>query len=99
MGVRAVRTTDGQPAPGASRRRALAVLQDARNRCQDEDVRTAELFAALELLAVGARESWPFDQFRRSLKYESDESGAAGVGRWQHINASLNAIRRVVRIA
>lgn len=82
-----------------ARRQAVAVLQDALQRCQDEDVRTAEVFAALDLLAAGAREKWPFEQFRQSLRYEPGESGAAGVGRWQHVNASLNATGRGTSIA
>jgi hypothetical protein len=81
-----------------ARAAALQVLQGALERCQDEDIRTPELFAALDLLAAGAREQWPFDQFRRSLRYEPGETGAAAVGRWQHVNASLNAIRRIARI-
>jgi hypothetical protein len=83
---------------GAAQLAALAVLADALGRCRDEDVRLPAVTAALDVLALGASESWPFDQFRRSLNYRTENAGAsAPEGRWQNVNASLNAIRRVVR--
>jgi hypothetical protein len=81
------------------RRAALLVLADALNRCRDADVRSPGLTAALDVLAGGSSESWPFAQFRRSLNYGAENAGAsAAEGRWQNVNASLNAIRRVVRV-
>jgi hypothetical protein len=44
---------------------ALALLQDALDRCRDEDMRTPEVFAALDFLEARASVKWPFDQFRR----------------------------------
>jgi hypothetical protein len=80
------------------RRAALHILADALKRCRDHDVRSTDLTAALDVLAGGASEAWPFDQFRRSLNYGVENAGAsAAEGRWQNVNASLNAIRRVVR--
>jgi hypothetical protein len=85
--------TDLQP-----RRAALSIVTQALNRCRDEDVRSPALAAALDVLAGGASESWPFEQFRRSLNYGAENAGAsAAEGRWQNVNASLNAIRLVVR--
>jgi hypothetical protein len=82
-----------------ARRQALSIIADALNRCRDEDVRSPALAAALVLLAGGASESWPFEQFRRSLDYGVENAGAsAAEGRWQNVNASLNAVRRVVRV-
>ena len=69
----------------------LDILADALNRCQNEDVRTPDVMAALDELAKTARVQWPFDQFRRALDYER------GDARWQNANASLNAIRLNVR--
>jgi hypothetical protein len=81
------------------RRKAFTVLADALNRCRDEDVRSPALTAACDALAAGASESWPFEQFRRSLNYDAENAGAAAAeGRWQNVNASLNAIRQVVRV-
>ena len=47
---------------------ALAVLDDALNRCRKEDVRTPDVFAALDFLEARAAQKWPFDQFRRGLE-------------------------------
>jgi hypothetical protein len=47
------------------------------------------LTAALAALEKRARESWPFDQFRRALEMTRDED------RRQTANAGLNGIRRV----
>jgi hypothetical protein len=91
---------DSEKGGGPERRRkALAILADALKRCRVEDVRSPALTAALDLLAGDASESWPFEQFRRSLNYDFENAGAsAAEGRWQNVNASLNAIRRVVRV-
>jgi hypothetical protein len=77
--------------------KALGVLSDALDRCRDEDMRTAEVFAALDLLAAGASVSWPFEQFRRALDFAVHDKSHAE-GRWQNANASLNAIRRAIGV-
>jgi hypothetical protein len=74
---------------------ALAILSDALNRCRDEDMRTPEVFAALDLLESQASIAWPFEQFRRSLDFGVGDESHAG-GRWQNVHASLNAVRRAV---
>jgi hypothetical protein len=67
---------------------ALAVLEDALERCRREDMRTAEVYGALDFLEAHAVRKWPFDQFRDAL-----ENSTSDEGRWQVLNASLNAIR------
>ena len=67
---------------------ALAVLEDALERCRREDMRTAEVYRALDFLEAHAFRKWPFDQFRDTLEDSISEEG-----RWQVLNASLNAIR------
>lgn len=74
---------------------ALAVLADALERCRGEDMRTAEVFAALDFLAARANVKWPFEQFRNSLDNTGSELWEAE-GRWQTLNASLNAIKLVI---
>ena len=44
----------------------LTVLDDAVNRCLD-NVCTAEVLAALDLLAAKATVKWPFERFRDAL--------------------------------
>jgi len=68
----------------------LAVLQDALDRCRKQDMRMADVFAALDFLQPRARQTWPFEQFRRGLESNDPE------GRWQIMNASLNGIRLAV---
>jgi hypothetical protein len=75
---------------------ALAVLEDALDRCMTEDVCTGEVTAALEYLATQATLKWPFDQFRRAL-VESTRNGIEKEARRQMLNASLNGIRRALR--
>ena len=75
---------------------ALAVLENAVNRCMTEDVCTGEVTAALEYLATQATLKWPFDQFRRAL-VESTRNGIEKEARRQMLNASLNGIRRALR--
>ena len=75
--------------------RALSVLSNALDRCREEDVRTPEVFGALDLLAARASVKWPFDQFREALENTGSE-GWEQEGRWQVLNASLNGIRRAV---
>jgi hypothetical protein len=66
-------------------RNAFMVLIDALNRCRDEDIRTPEVFAALECLESRARIKWPFDQFRRSM--DIHDSHGDPEGRWQNLHA------------
>jgi hypothetical protein len=74
-------------------RNALAVLGDAVDRCRQEDMRTAEVFASLDLLARRTSTRWPFEQFKESLNFAVGDPSHAE-GRWQNVHASLNAIRR-----
>jgi len=74
---------------------ALAVLEDAVNRCMTEDVCTGEVSAALEYLGTHATLKWPFDQFRRAL-VESTRNEIEKEARRQVLNASLNGIRRTL---
>ena len=74
---------------------ALAVLADAVDRCREEDMRTPEVLASLDLLARRTSPRWPFEQFKESLDFAiGDPSNAEG--RWQNVHASLNAIRLAV---
>jgi hypothetical protein len=77
---------------------ALAVLADAVDRCREEDMRTAEVFASLDLLARRTSTRWPFEQFKESLSFAVGDPSHAE-GRWQNVHASLNAIRRAVGVA
>ena len=70
---------------------ALAVLDDALHRCRKEDVRTPDVFAALDFLEARATQKWPFDQFRRGLESADPE------GKWQILNASLNGIQLAIK--
>jgi hypothetical protein len=70
---------------------AIAVLEEALNRCRREDVRTPEVFAALDFLQPRVSSKWPFEQFRKSLDSNNE------AGRWQNVNASLNAVRLAVQ--
>ena len=57
---------NGQASKDVERRRierALARLEEAVSRCREEDVRDGtRVLAALEVLALHAREQWPFEQ-------------------------------------
>ena len=57
---------------------AMAVLMDALARCRNEDMRTAEVTAALDFLAARADQQWPFNQFWKALDSDNEE------GRWQN---------------
>jgi len=70
--------------------RAIAVLEDVLNRCRREDMRMPEVFAALGFLEPCVSSKWPFDQFRKSLDSNNEE------GRWQNVNASLNAVKLAI---
>ena len=63
---------------------ALNILTDALARWRKEDMRTVEVFAALDALAINATSQWPFEQFRKAL--DSDN-----VTRSQPIVASTTA--------
>jgi hypothetical protein len=77
--------------------RALAGLEDAVRRSREEDVRySAGVLAALSFLERRADEQWPFEQFRKALEDPGME-GTKPEARWQMLNASLNAIKRVIR--
>jgi hypothetical protein len=77
--------------------RCLAGLEDAVNRCRTEDVRYGTgVSAALQFLEMQADEKWPFEQFREALE-DPGMDGTKPEARWQVLNASLNAIKRVVR--
>jgi hypothetical protein len=78
-------------------RNALAVLADAVDRCREEDMRTAEVFASLDLLARHTLTRSPFEEFKESLNFASGDPSHAE-GRWQNVHASLNAIRRAVGV-
>ena len=77
--------------------RALARLEEAVSRCREEDVRYGlGVSAALSFLAPHADEQWPFEQFQNALA-DPAMNGPKPEARWQMLNASLNAIKRVVR--
>jgi hypothetical protein len=48
---------------------ALAILADAVDRCREEDMRTPEVLASLDLLARRTLPRWPFEQFKESLNF------------------------------
>jgi hypothetical protein len=70
---------------------AIAVLEDALDRCRREDMRT-DVLAALVFLEPRVSSKWPFDQFRKSLDSDNE------AGRWQNVNASLNAVRLAIQL-
>jgi hypothetical protein len=74
---------------------ALAILQDALDRCRTEYMRTPEVLAALDFLEARANPKWPFDQFRDALNRDGPQQWEAE-GRWQTLNASLNGIKRTL---
>ena len=75
---------------------ALAVLENARDRCRTEDVRTPEVFAALKFLErTTPILIWPCGQFRRILEKVHRE-GWPAEPRWQILNAALEVIKRAV---
>jgi hypothetical protein len=88
---------NGLRLPTREEKNALAVLADAVDRCREEDMRTAEVFASLDLLARRTSMCWPFEQFKESLNFAVGDPSHAE-GRWQNVHASLNAIRRAVGV-
>jgi aminopeptidase N len=79
-------------------RNALAVLTNALNRCRAENMRTPTVMAALDTLEEASSVTWPYEQFRRALDYQEAETSSQAEGRWQNVNASLNAVRRAARL-
>ena len=74
---------------------ALGILTDAVDRCRKEDMRTAEVYTALNYLTRKSGRKWPFQQFRDALD-GFNKDPLQEEGRWQTLNASLNAIRLAV---
>ena len=54
------------------------------------------VLAALEFLVLHARKQWPLEQFQNALANPGMD-GPKLEARWQMLNASLNAIKRVIR--
>lgn len=83
---------------------ALAVLEDAHRRCAAEDMRTLDVYHALDQLQASAEllaknpELWPFDQFRRTLGAPDVPFAPNAAGRGQVLNASLNGIYRLLQV-
>ena len=75
--------------------KALAILEDALDRCRTEDICTPEVFAALHFLEARTNPKWPFKQFREALEGSVSQDWEIE-GRRQILNASLNGIRRAV---
>jgi hypothetical protein len=88
---------NGLPLLTPEEKNALAVLADAVDRCREEDMRIAEVFASLDLLARRTSTRWPFERFKESLNFAVGDPSHAE-GRWQNVHASLNAIRRAVGV-
>jgi len=88
---------NGLPLLTLEEKNAMAVLADAEDCCREEDMRTAEVFASLDLLARRTSMRWPFEQFKESLNFAVGDPSHAE-GRWQNVHASLNAIRRTVGV-
>lgn len=65
---------------------SLAVLRDAVERCQDEDMRTDEVLAALEYLRGCIKRVSCINSFRQSLDIQNP------IQRYQAANFSLKAI-------
>jgi hypothetical protein len=72
---------------------ALDVLVDALDRCRTEDMRTTEVFAALDFLETPATAKWPFEQFRNALDDSNEE------GRWQNSTQGLLVNCRLARLS
>lgn len=72
------------------RSRAIARLRQAVAAGPDGDMRTAQVYAALDYLAKVLPTTWPVTQFRQALEMNEPTS------RWQNANASLNGIERIL---
>ena len=71
--------------------RYLETLEDALERCRTSDMRTKQVYRALGFLEYRASPKLPFEQFRRALNSQNEET------RWQLLNDSLDKIRKAVR--
>jgi hypothetical protein len=69
---------------------AMTMLSGFFNRSRDEDMRTREVFAALDILGKMVNVDWPFRQSGRHWTSDNEE------GRWQLLNVSFNAIKLAV---
>lgn len=77
--------------------RRVDVLEDALARCRNQDMRTAEVYEALDFLAARTRQKWPFEQFRKALD-DAGTEGSQPEARWQMLNASLNGIKLALEV-
>jgi hypothetical protein len=68
----------------------LSVLEKTLVNCSEQNLPTHEVIEALSFLKDRSAIKWPFDQFREAL------NNRVGAHRQQHLNISLNAIRRVL---
>jgi hypothetical protein len=73
------------------------MLENAVNRCMTEDVCTGEVSSALDYLCTQSHCEVAFDQFRRAL-VEPTKDGIEKEARRQVLMASLNGIRRALRL-
>lgn len=71
--------------------KAFAVLENALDRCRDENMRTDEVVGALAYLGRLTPHHHPFTQMYKSLDMKENEEA-----RWQNVNASVNALKREV---
>lgn len=83
------------------KRKALAALEEAALVAEQRPLRPAHTlrFVLAFLYATGAGERWPYDRFWQAVTSGEEEGGAAAIGRFQTVNACLNAIYRDHRIA
>ena len=77
---------------------ALTVLQNAVDRCRQENVRTRQVFAALNLLELCATVTWPFAQFRIALEKRGSHAWEI-LRHCQILNAAINGIRRALKLS
>lgn len=73
-----------------ARSHSIAVLRDAVERCQDEDMRTDEVLAALEYLRGCIKRVGCINSFRRSLDIQNPDQRQQALGHY------LEAISRAV---
>jgi hypothetical protein len=67
---------------------SIEVLTGAVARCQGEDIRTEDLYEALDFLESRVAAKWPFEQFRNALNNKNKQA------RWQFLKGSLNGIKQ-----
>jgi hypothetical protein len=56
-----------------ARRDALAVLRDAVSRCDEQDMHTSDVRAALDFLSDRSDRSWLFERFWKALHHSAVE--------------------------